>query len=334
MGQYLRVNGDYNIKTKEGGQIVLDTGPGVGDVRVTGNLTVVGDTLTVTAENLNVQDNIIVVNYGETGPGVTLDYSGLEVDRGNTSSDPVVGNALLIYEEDSNTWIFGHGNVTGTISLLNSKIQTRQIKTDSDVDSGNLILIGDSSASGVVHVSGTVNYEQQVTAFGDDAIPNKKYVDDSVQNNPTFQIVKSNTRVVTFDKEDPLDPLLFFPPAVGPYTFQPADSIVSVVVDGQINSVFYNNRAIIQGLEFNDTEITNDDTNSNIFIRTSGTGKLQTNYAFQLDKIGVVPASVGDSVVLYAATPSIAQTGVYFVNSDRTGELINKNKALLFSMIF
>lgn len=334
MGQVVQVNGDYSIKTKEGGEIVLDTGPGVGDVRITGNLTVVGDTLTVTAENLNVQDNIIVVNYGEIGPGVTLDYAGLEVDRGNTSSGPVVGNALLIYEEDTNSWIFGHGNVTGTISLTNSKIQTRQIRTDSDIDSGNLVLIGDSSASGVVHVSGTINYEQQVTAFGDDAIPNKKYVDDSIQSNPTFQIVRSNTRVVAFDKDDPLDPLANFPPAVGPYTGQPADSIVSIVVDGQINSVFYDNRAVIQGLEFNDTEITNDDTNSNIFIRTNGTGKLQTNYAFQLDKVGVVPASVADSILLYSAEPSIATTGVYFVNSNKNGELISKNKALLFSMIF
>jgi hypothetical protein len=334
MGQFLQVNGDYNIKTKEGGQIILDTGPGVGDVRVTGNLVVVGDTLTVSAENLNVQDNIIILNFGELGPGVTLDYSGIEIDRGDTSSDPVSGNALLLYEEDSNTWLFGHGNVTGTISLVDSKIRVRQIRTDSDVDSGNLILIGDSSAAGVVHVSGTVNYEQQVTAFGDDAIPNKKYVDDSVQNNPTFQIVKSDTRVVAFDKDDPLDSFLFFPPAVGPYTSQPADSLVSVVVDGQINSVFYDNRAIIQGIEFNDNEITSDDTNSNIFIRTNGTGKLQTNYALQLDKIGVVPASSADSVLLYSAEPSIATTGVYFVNSATSGELINKNKALLFSMIF
>jgi hypothetical protein len=334
MGQFLQVNGDYNIKTAEGGQILLDTGPGVGNVRVTGNLVVVGDTLTVSAENLNVRDNIIVLNFGELGPGVTLDYSGIEIDRGDTSSDPVPGNALLLYEEDSNTWLFGHGNVTGTISLVDSKIRVRQIRTDSDVDSGNLILIGDSSAAGVVHVSGTINYEQQVTAFGDDAIPNKKYVDDSVQNNPTFQIVKSNTRVVAFDKDEPLDSFLFFPPAVGPYTGQPADSLVSIVVDGQINSVFYDNRAVIQGIEFNNNEITSDDTNSNIFIRTNGTGKLQTNYALQLDKIGVVPASSADSVLLYSAEPSVATTGVYFVNSARSGELINKNRALLFSMIF
>lgn len=337
MAQYLQVNGDYNIKTKEGGQITLDTGPGVGDVRVTGNLVVVGDTLTVSAENLNVKDNIIVLNYGEIGPGVTLEYSGIEVDRGDTSITPatVQDNALFIYNENTNTWEVAHGNVTGTISFSDSNLKLRRILVDPDVDNGDLTLIGDVSRTGVIKIGNANDYAQQVRDREDNSvIPNKKYVDDAIRNNPTYQIVQEDTRVVVFDIDEPLDPLQNFPPAIGPYTSQPPVSLISVVVDGQINSVFYDNRAVIQGLEFNGTEITNDDTNSNIFVRTNGTGKLQTNYAVQLDKIGVVPASVEDSVLLYSSTPGIATTGVYFVNSDRNGELINKNKALLFSMIF
>lgn len=337
MAQYLQVNGDYNIKTKEGGQITLDTGPGVGDVRVTGNLVVVGETLTVSAENLNVRDNIIVLNYGELGPGVTLTYSGIEVDRGDTASTPtsIQDNALFLYNEDTNTWEISHGSVAGTISFSDSNLKLRRIVVDPDVDNGDLTLIGDTSRTGVVKIGNANDYAQQVRDREDNSvIPNKKYVDDAIRNNPTYQIVQDDTRVVVFDVNDPLDPLQNFPPAVGPYTSQPAVSLISVVVDGQINSVFYDNRAVIQGLEFNGTEITNDDTNSNIFIRTNGTGKLQTNYAFQLDKIGLVPASVSDSVLLYASDPGIATTGVYFVNSSRSGELINKNKALLFSMIF
>lgn len=337
MAQYLQVNGDYNIKTKEGGQITLDTGPGVGDVRVTGNLVVVGETLTVSAENLNVRDNIIVLNYGELGPGVTLTYSGVEVDRGDTASTPtdIQGNALLIYNEDTNTWEIAHGNVTGTISFSDSNLKLRRILVDPDVDNGDLTLIGDTSRTGVIKIGNANDYAQQVRDRADNSvIPNKKYVDDAIRNNPTYQIVQDDTRVVVFDVNDPLDPLQNFPPAVGPYTSQPPVSLISVVVDGQINSVFYDNRAVIQGLEFNGTEITNDDTNSNIFIRTNGTGKLQTNYSLQLDKIGVVPAAVSNSVLLYSSDPGIATTGVYFVNSNRSGELINKNKALLFSMIF
>ena len=337
MAQYLQVNGDYNIKTKEGGQITLDTGPGVGDVRVTGNLVVVGDTLTVSAENLNVKDNIIVLNYGELGPGVTLTYSGIEIDRGDTTSTPasIQGNGLFIYNEDTNTWELAHGNVTGTISFSDSNLKLRRIVVDPDVDNGDLTLIGDTSRTGVIKIGNANDYAQQVRDRADNSvIPNKKYVDDAIRNNPTYQIVGEDTRVVVFDIDEPLDPLQNFPPAVGPYTSQPPVSLVSVIVDGSINSVFYDNRAVIQGIEFNGTEITNDDTNTNIFIRTNGTGKLQTNYALQLDNIGVIPASVEDSVILYTSTPGLATTGVYFVNSDRSGELINKNKALLFSMIF
>ena len=58
MGQVVQINGDYTIKAAEGGTIRLDTGPNVGNVRVTGSLLVDGTTLTVNARDLNVKDNI------------------------------------------------------------------------------------------------------------------------------------------------------------------------------------------------------------------------------------------------------------------------------------
>lgn len=337
MAQYLQVNGDYHIKTKEGAQLTLDTGPGVGEVKVTGNLVVVGETLTVSATDLNVEDNLIILNFNERGPGVTLQYSGIEIDRGDTTLSPesLQGNALLVYNEVNDAWEIAHGDIRDTISFTESNLKLRRIYVDPLVDNGDLTLIGDTSTTGVIKIGDANSYAQQVLDRADNSvIPNKKYVDDAIRNNPTYQIVQGNSRVVTFDKDNPLDPLTNFPPAIGPYTSQPPISLVSVVVDGVVNSVFYDNRAVIQGLEFNGTEITNDDTNSNIFVRTNGTGKLQTNYAIQLDKIAVVPGSVEDSVLIYSDDPGIATTGVYFVNSDRNGELINKNKALLFSMIF
>jgi len=341
MGQFLQVNGDYNIKTRESGNIILDTGPGVGFVRVTGNLLVEGDTLTVSAENLNVNDNIIILNFGETGDGVSLDYSGIEIARGTA----VEGSALFLLDDrDPRTpvWTIASGSVAGTLGFSESNLKLRRIFTDADTDQGHLTLIGDSSANGVVNVSGTINYEQQVRAFGDDAIPNKRYVDDAIQSNPTFQILRNDTRVVAFDKDDILDNTLYFPPAVGPYTDQPAESLVSIVVDNVLNSVFFDDKAVIQDLEFSNTEITTyNDSSINILVRTKGTGKLQTNYALQIDHLGTdpettagTPSSVIDATLLYSDVPSVGTTGLYFVNTERNGELINKNKALLFSMIF
>ena len=68
-------------------------------------------------------------------------------------------------------------------------------------------------------------------------------------------------------------------------------------------------------------------------------GKLQTNYAIQLEKIGVIPSYVSDNTLLYSAVPGAGTTGIYFVNDSaevakQNGELISKNKALVFSMLF
>lgn len=321
MGQFVQTNGDYNIKTAEGGTIKLDTGPGVGTVRVTGNLLVEGDTLTVSAENLNVNDNVIILNYGETGAGVTLRYSGIQIDRGSETS------AALIFDENDNTWIFGLGTPESSFNYSDSKVRLKEIKTNADTDSGDLTLIG--SGVGVVKVSGTLNYEVQVT--DDDDIPNKKYVDDAIQNNPTFQVLSNDSRVIVTDK-DTTGSLAYLTSQTGYSTF--GESGISVIVDGQLNSQFFRNRTVIQDLEFLDNEITNNSTNTDISFRTQGTGKVKTNYAFQFEKIALTPASVSDSVIVYGADPGVGTTGLWFVNSARSGELINKNKALVFSMIF
>jgi hypothetical protein len=338
MGQFLQVNGDYNIKTTDSGTITLDTGSRVGFVRVTGNLLVEGDTLTVSAENLNVSDNLIVLNFGESGPGVSLDYSGIEIDRGFDVDSTVYPKALFILDDRTPTvpvWTIATGSVIGGLEFNDSNLRLRRIFVDADTDGGELTLIGDSAIGGIVTVAGTVNYEQQVSAYGDDAIPNKKYVDDAIQSNPTFQILKNVTRVIAFDENELLDPVLYFPPSLGPYTSQPVNSLVSVVVDDVVNSEFFVDRAVIQGLTFEDTEInTGTETNINIILRTAGTGRLQTNYAFQLDNIGSTPSPVVGSAVMYSSGPSVGTTGLFYVNADKSGELISKNKALLFSMIF
>ena len=53
MGQYFRVNGDYNIRCREGGIITLDTGVN-GDVIVNGNLLVTGVSTSVTSTDLEI----------------------------------------------------------------------------------------------------------------------------------------------------------------------------------------------------------------------------------------------------------------------------------------
>ena len=344
MGQFLRVNGDYNIKTADGAKIVLDTGPAAsgGSVRVTGDLVVEGETVSVAATNLDVEDNIITLNYGETGVGVTLTYSGLEVERGSLS------NSSLLYEETADTWLIANNSAPGPFNYDESNLRLRRIYTNSTTDDGDLTLIG--TGTGVVKVFGTTNYETQVTH--DDDLPNKKYVDDAIQNNPTFQIVapqSQDTRVVIADKE--ITPnlaatpgsLAYFTATTTHSTY--GESAVSIIVDNALVGQFYTNRFEIGDLEIGGgpdrNEITSraSITNENIFIRTQGTGKLQTNYAIQLEKTGTAPTYVSDNILLYGDTPGTGTSGIWFVNDSaeaakQNGELISKNRALVFSMLF
>jgi hypothetical protein len=359
MGQYLNVNGDYNIKTAEGSTIVLDTGPGVGNTRVTGNLVVEGGTFNVSAENLNIKDNIIILNDGEIGTvfdpgnplleqgGVTLRFSGIQVDRG-----PSLSPASFIFDELDNSWNIAFGT-PGSYNLSDSNLKLRTILTNQFVDNGDLTLIG--TGTGVVKVFGTVNYEDQVV--NDDDVPNKKYVDDAIQNNPTFQILAdrtgSATRVIIADRDldaNPLDPTItgstaYFEAETNYSTF--GESSVTIIVDDNFPvAQFFSNRAVVGGIEFLNNEISNNDTNTNIVIKTNGTGKLETNYALQLNSIGTdpntsagVPGVVADATIIYSSEPRVGTTGVWFVNNSdvtnhRNGELISKNKALVFSMIF
>jgi len=64
---------------KAGGQIT-------GDVTIIGNLTVSGTEFISNVETLEVTDNLILLNAGETGAGVTLGEAGVEIDRGSETN--------------------------------------------------------------------------------------------------------------------------------------------------------------------------------------------------------------------------------------------------------
>jgi hypothetical protein len=334
MGQFIQTNGDYNIKTKEGGKITLDTGPNVGSVRVTGDLLVEGSTVYVAAANLNIEDNIIILNKGETGTGVTLEYSGIEIDRGTSDHTSIVWN------ENINSWQIVSGP-EGTYGFAESRLKLKEILTNSTTDSGDLLLIG--TGPGVVKVLGTDSYENQVTH--DDDIPNKKYVDDAIFNNPTFQIVSdttvSSSRVIVTDK-DTAGSLTYFGTVPGSVTTF-GESAVSILVDATQVSQFYKDRITLFDVQIEGTEISTrlSLTNANLKLSAQGTGKLEINTALQLQKYGYIGEGsyVSDYTMVFANDPGIGDTGVWYLNdaalsTKRKGEFVSKNKALIFSMLF
>ena len=323
MSKVVQTNGNYTIKTLRAGVIRLDTGPGVGETRITGNLVVDGVTVTVDAENIDIKDNVITLNYGELADGISLQYSGIEIDRG-FSSGIANPRASLVFNELTDTFEVAKKTGSGVYNFFDSAIKTRYIRTDGSTDRGDLGLI--NTGIGVVKVTGTTDYlneillrtaENPVTA--DDILANKAYVDYAVLNNPTYFVEDDDTRVVAADTT--------IHGNGGP-------SRVLVQIDNNTRATFFDDRMTLFNLDISDRKIAARNTNDSVSIEANGTGKVIINAPLQMENQSFVPAAVSLNTIVYAGTPGTGDSGVFFVNTTDSAELTNKNRALLWSILF
>lgn len=86
-----------------------------GDLVIGGDLTVNGSTTIISSTTVEIEDNIILLNSEQTDPGVTLNLSGIEIERGNLT------NFQVVYEES--TKLFKIGNV-GTLQAVATRDDT------------------------------------------------------------------------------------------------------------------------------------------------------------------------------------------------------------------
>jgi hypothetical protein len=109
MASVKKFNGNLTIqtpvKTGTNANITLDTD----FVIITGNLNVRGNTTVINSNTQTITDNIITLNQGETGNGVSTlgTTSGIEIDRGTAQG----GDVQLIWNESFKTW-----QVSGVVS--------------------------------------------------------------------------------------------------------------------------------------------------------------------------------------------------------------------------
>ena len=92
-------DGNYKVHVKTGGTIFLDTGFETGTVEISGNLLVKGDQTTVNTAQMDIEDNIITLNSGETGAGITLTSAGIKIERGT------LPDTFFKYDENVNGFI-------------------------------------------------------------------------------------------------------------------------------------------------------------------------------------------------------------------------------------
>lgn len=335
----VRSPGDYQIITRAGG-IVLDaitTGTiraaNTGTVTIYGDLNVIGSTTYVNSTDTNILDNIIILNSNEVNDYVTKGTAGIAVSRGSvstlTNAATVLYDDTVYYSYDNITsfrgvWELAVGNpVYGARKPAGVRLGAIRI----DANDQFLNIFGTDNPNAVINVRGTTNYEQHV--LDDDDIPNKKYVDDRffIGNELARKLQVGQTRVELRDNSVvPSDP----------YYDVTNQMIVSLGTTSNVVLQLRDQIALIQGITINNTELrTNQNSNRpDILVTPNNSGTFIVNSPLTLS-YDTSPGPLSNKLSVYStSTVGGGGTGLYFVNSTRTDELVSRKRAIIYGIIF
>lgn len=346
MSKIVRVSeSNYRLQVQSGGTITLDTGTDLGWVEVTGNLRVKGTTTTIDTANMTIEDNIILLNKGETGAGVTEGTSGLEVARGT------LPNARLIFNE-SVQWYdpVNAEYVQGAWTFVDSTGKTGGIRVASVANDGNADLVFDlQNSDKVLLIGNSVNYEARLS--DPNHVPNLQWVYDYVDATGGMAVVDKIYKNDVYGQKKALvqtynnagnGQVRMYINQVSHQTFQ---------VD-TFGLTMYDSASGDPKVNINQSTITNQSNVDNLIL-TASTGIVEVEAFAQLNDRSVITTPdplavsfVADATVMFSSPVAGAgKTGIYFVhkrsgepgqtiNETVNDELIAKNRALLFSMVF
>jgi len=330
MSKYLNVpNGNYKVSVKTGGTIYLDTGLDSGTVEISGDLVIRGDTTTVNTTQMVIEDRVITLNNGDdaaAGIQGTDNFAGIEINRGS------LPDAYFGYDEDVTGFIAYTGSGTALSSIATNKIDSRSASLTLD------------SGSSTINVNATTDYEQKVFSYTGttltgydaskaDVIPNTKAVVDYVAYNfanvflsqiGDGDVTKSSIVIADFENSGTKSAM----------TFKiDGNTIAQVFEDSwEFDKVRISGTAI-------ETMSTGDD---DLILRANGTGSIRIDDMLHInstpsdDDATLIPSAAPDQgVKLYVGNQSHGKTGIYFINAEENrDEIISKNRALLFGMLF
>ena len=331
-------DGNYKISVDDTNSIILDVGA-TGVVQVTGDLQVDGTQTTVNSSTLEIQDNEIVVNKGETGYSVSVtgQEAGIRVERGQSADVRMVYDETITWN-DPNTQTTsqgpgvgqqaGQGPNLGGFKLVDAGGTTLSLQV-ANINNNNAIYF-EPGGAGTLRVI-RAGYEALLTDVND--IPNKKYVDDEINNvlGANFpKIIQGDTEVKLLT------------------TVRRTTSIIETKIDNVLYAKWkpksfrnLNQMTDIGSTRIEDDVISGLNSTQDIELQAPGTGSVRINDSFvinnrpSLQDPQVDPQFDANGVKLYSKTPSGGNTGLYFVNTnDARGEVISTNRALLFGLIF
>ena len=324
MSKFVNVpNGDFTVKVQDNGTIRLDTGAGIGEVRVTGNLVIEGTTTTVNSTNLEIEDNILTLNRGETSNGVGEGTAGIQIDRG-TASD---GDAQILFDES-----IEHVNpnapstqVFGTFKFVRTDGQMVGIRAPS-IQTGGGQLYLDTNNQPVTIIGNSTQYAQNINGQ-DEALVNVEYVDLAIQQTLSdlaiTKIASGNTIVEATDATDGSN-----------------ESRVDFMMDSSVVSTFFPDRIELNEIRIKNATISGTVSNGDLELEAPGTGTVLIKDVLQIaetpgtDDFAIDPLAPTNGVKVYAKSEGPGNTGLYYVNTNNErDELISRNRALLFGYL-
>ena len=160
-------------------------------VVITGNLNVLGNLVSISSNNTSITDNMIVLNSGETGAGVTLGTAGLTIARGSLANvnlqwNETVGGVWQITNDGTNygnlvsspltsNLVTGSYAITSTLTnniRFGGNLQLNYSSTSPTAVTGASLLYASTPAAGTTGlyvVNGAATNQELVTktrAFG------------------------------------------------------------------------------------------------------------------------------------------------------------------------
>lgn len=138
-------------------EITAATNLSVNNLTVSGNATVSGDSFVVNAATVEVEDNLILINKGEVGAGVTLGQAGLKVDRG--TEDPY----YMVFDETEEMFKVG---IEGDLEIIASQDHVQEkIGTIKAQPVTNRVTLGSDTATVAIGITGFDDSKEALTVF-------------------------------------------------------------------------------------------------------------------------------------------------------------------------
>jgi len=322
MSRVLKVSqGDYRLQVQNGGNIILDTGSSVGTVTITGNLDVKGTTTTVESSTVTVQDNILQLNYGQTGDGISsaLGYqSGIRIERGTRSAAQLIFSEQ-IHHYDSITGTDVNGTfVLNTVDGTLSGLALRTITTTTGAD----LIFDLQNSSRILRVANSPDYGTNVLAEANagntNGIPNVQFVYDYVAASNGVANV-TNIHYPTY--------------GIQQTSIYATSNTLDFTVGASLKLQISSSGLAVEKLSLSGNTITTTTTN---LVLSAQSNNVEINAVLNLDNQSTTPVAVSGTTKMYTkSSEGAGRTGIYFVNSTpNSDELVSKNRALLFSVLF